>query len=74
MLSHIGLHGENVKIEEDTKRSTSTSKPPTKPSVWGVKARQFLSCFGKDGLNSEMFDKWKYLHNVVKDKVGRGPV
>ena len=43
VLSHIGLHGGNVKIEEDTKRSTSASKPPTKPSIRGVKARRFLS-------------------------------
>ena len=74
VLSHIGLHGGNVKIEEDTKRSTSTSKPPTKPSIGGVKARRFLSCFRKDGQNPEMFDKWKDLHNVVKDRAGRGAV
>lgn len=33
VLSNIGLHGGNVKIEEDTKRSTTTSRPPTKSSI-----------------------------------------
>ena len=55
--SDIGMHGGNVKIEEDTKRSTNTSKPPTKPSIGGVKAKRFLSCFCKTGQDPDMFDK-----------------
>ena len=74
MLFDIELHGGYVKIDEDTKRSTSTSNSPTKTSIGGVKARRFLLCFNKGGQNLDMFDKWKDLHNVVKDRVGGGAI
>ena len=74
VLSDIGLQGGNAKIEEDTKRSTSTYKPLTKPLIGGLKARRYLLCFDKDGQNLDMFEKWKDLHNVVKDRAGGGAI
>ena len=73
-MSDIELHGGNVKIEENTKRSTSTSKPPTKPLIGGVKATRFLSCFCKTGQDRNMFIKLKVIHNIVKDKAGGGVI
>ena len=54
VLSNIGLHGGNFKIEEGTKPLIGgvkarifllykeANKPPTKPFIGGVKARIFL--------------------------------
>ena len=74
VLSDIGLHGGQVIIEEDKKRSTTNSKQPTKPSIGGVKAKRFLSYFGKNHKNSMFYDKWKALHNAVKDRAGGGVI
>lgn len=79
MLSSIGLHGGNVKIVADNKRSTSTHQVPIKPSIGGVKARRFLKFHGKHGkLNSKQggstikYEQWRKLHNAVKDHGDNG--
>jgi hypothetical protein len=42
VLSKEGLHGGNVKIEKDIKRSGTRGNIPPNPSISGVKARHFL--------------------------------
>ena len=49
VLSEIGLHGGNVKIEADMKRSGKGNLVPIKPSIGGVKARRFLGFHGTLG-------------------------
>ena len=73
-LSEIGLHGGNVKIETDQKKSRTGNNVPRKPSVGGVKARRFLGFHGEVGkINRERgesnikWNMWKLLHNAVKD-------
>ena len=43
VLSNIGLHGGDVHITKDFKKSTNGKEVPIKPSIGGVKARRFLS-------------------------------
>ena len=77
VLSDIGLHGGNVKIEEDPKMSQGRYKVPRKASIGGVKARRFLGFSLKDSDREEkrnMFNKWKQLHKVVKDNAGGGTI
>ncbi len=70
----MGLHGGQVKIVADTKRSTASHQVPIKPSLGGVKARKFLSFYGEQGKinqNHEFsrikYGLWKKLHNAMKD-------
>ena len=51
ILSDMGLHGGQVKIVADTKRSIASHQVPIKPSLGGVKARRFLSFHGELGKN-----------------------
>ena len=52
ILSDIGLHGGNVKIVADKKRSPAKHEVPSKPSIGGVKARRLLSFNGElDQIN-----------------------
>ena len=53
VLSNIGLHGGNVKIEEDPKQSQGRYKVPRKASIGGVKARRFLAFSLKDSDREE---------------------
>lgn len=78
ILSDIGLHGGNVKIIADPKKSTETHKVPCKPSIGGVKARRFLSFNGELGkINSKQgstikYGQWRILHNAIKDHADGG--
>ena len=55
VLCEIGLHGGNVKIEADMKKSRKGDLTPMKPSIGGVKARRFLSFHGYIGnVNSRI--------------------
>ena len=74
VLSEIGLHGGNVKIVADTKKSGKGNLVPIKPSIGGVKARRFLSCYknlgkinARAGGSSIKWNQWKALHNAIKD-------
>ena len=79
ILSEMGLHGGHVKIVADTKRSTSTSEVPVKPSIGGVKARHFFAFHGEHGkINKSQnstttnYNLWKKLHSAVKDHSDKG--
>lgn len=81
VLSNIGLYGGDVKIQEDIKRSTGGSKVPTKPSIGGVKAKRFLLLRLKEGQNKtdngsnrNKYNRWKHLHNAVKDCAEGGAI
>lgn len=77
VLSDIGLHGGHVKIEEDSKRSQGGRKIPKKPSIGGVKAKRFLTFCLKDSQDTnkkKMFNRWKDLHNAVKDNANGGSI
>lgn len=74
VLSEIGLHGGNVKIEADIKKSGKGNLIPIKPSIGGVKARRFLGFRGtlgrinsRTGGSSIKWEQWKVLHNAIKD-------
>ena len=75
----MGLHGGQVKIVADTKRSTSTHEVPIKPSLGGVKARRFLSFHGEQGkinkgrnFSTVNYGLWRKLHNATKDHGDNG--
>ena len=73
MLSNIGLHAGNIKVEEEPKLSQGCYKVPRKEFFGGIKATSFLGFSIKDANreeNENLFNKWKWLHRVVKDKVG----
>ena len=82
VLSEIGLHGGNVQIVKDMKKSSNEKDVPMKPSIGGVKARRFLSkIIGNDQervrkakkstYRSKIhYQQWKKLHNAVKDQEG----
>ena len=79
ILSEMGLHGGHVKIVADTKRSTTSSEVPVKPSIGGVKARHFFAFHGEHGkINKRQnfstinYNLWKKLHNAVKDHGDKG--
>lgn len=78
ILSNIGLHGGQVKIVADPKRSTETHQVPCKPSISGVKARRFLSFNGNLGKinrrrgSTIKYGQWKVLHNAIKDHADEG--
>ena len=79
ILSDMGLHGGQVKIVADTKRSTTSHQVPIKPSLGGVKARRFLSFHGQLGkinlnrnFSTTKYGLWKKLHNAVKDHGDNG--
>lgn len=79
ILSEMGLHGGQVKIVADTKRSTASHQVPIKPSLGGVKARRFLSFHGEQGkinknrqFSTIKYGLWKKLHNAVKDHGDNG--
>ena len=74
VLSELGLHGGNVKIEADIKKSGKGNLVPIKPSIGGVKARRFLAFHGTlgkinsaNGGSSIKWEQWKVLHNAIKD-------
>ena len=57
VLSQIGLHGGNVKIEANMKKSRKSNLIPMKPSIKGVRARKFLSLHTTIGkVNSKIGD------------------
>ena len=85
-LSDIGLHGGNVRILKDTKKSTNEKEVPMKLSIGGVKARRFLSrplhlkekkktkkgkIYHSTYVSTVTYDHWKNLHNAVKDHEGK---
>ena len=70
----MDLHGGQLKIVADTKRSTTSHQVPIKPSFGGVKARRFLSFHGELGkinwnrdFSTNKYGLWKKLHNVIKN-------
>ncbi len=70
VLSEMGLHGGNVVIETDPRRSGKGNDVPKKPSIGGVKARRFLGFHGKQskqGPSTIPYNQWRALHNAVKD-------
>ncbi|KAI5078400.1 hypothetical protein GOP47_0006071 [Adiantum capillus-veneris] len=82
VLSDMGLHGGNVKIQRDEKRSTAEKDVPCKPSIGGVKARRFLSkpqgtrdpkltkhgkIYNTSYVSKVEYQSWKKLHIAVKD-------
>ena len=81
VLSKIGLHGGDVHITKDIKKSTNGKKVHIKPSIGGVKARRFLSrpqnTTRKQGRQSQYvsrikYNVWKQVHNAVKDHQADG--
>ena len=82
MLSEIGLHGGNVKIVKDMKKSSNEREVPLKPSIGGVKARRFLSKITTTDqakatkptnvtyVSKIQYQQWRRLHNAVKDQEG----
>ncbi len=79
ILSEMGLHGGQVKIVADTKRSTTSHEVPILTSLGGVKARRFLTFHGEHGKinKSQKFSTinyglWKKLHNAIKDHGDNG--
>ena len=83
-LSDISLHGGNVKLEVDNKRSKNGRSVPRKVSVNGVKARKFLSFLVQNDNSTRTknqtvarmvnFNRWKVVHNVVVDHADNGEV
>ena len=76
VLSEISLHGGDVHMTKDLKKSTNGKEVPIKPSIGGVKARRFLSCpqnttRKQDGQSQYVsrikYNVWKQVHNAVKD-------
>ena len=74
VLSGIGLHGGNVKIEPDLQKLSTGNNVPKKSAIGGVKARHFLGFHGKLGKINDnhggsniKWNMWKALHNTVKD-------
>ena len=74
VLSKIGLHGGNVKIEADIKKYGKGNLVPIKPSIGGVKARRFLRFHGtlgrinsRSGGSTVKWEQWRVLHNAIKD-------
>lgn len=80
VLSDIGLHGGDVHITKDFKKSTNGKEVPIKPSIGGVKARRFLSRpkhSGKQVRQGRIVSRinyglWKQVHNAVKDHEADG--
>ena len=81
VLSEIGLHGGDVHITKDLKKSTNGKEVPIKPSIGGVKARRFLSrpqnITRNQGRQSQYISRvkynvWKRVHNAVKDHQADG--
>lgn len=82
VLSEIGLHGGNVKIVKDMKKSSNEREVPLKPSIGGVKARRFLSKITTTDqakatkptnvtyVSKIQYQQWRRLHNAVKDQEG----
>lgn len=82
VLSEIGLHGGNVQIVKDMKKSSNDKDVPMKPSIGGVKARIFLSKITSNDQHKVtkpkkvtytskiQYQQWKRLHNAVKDQEG----
>ena len=77
----MGLHGGDVHITKDLKKSTNGKEVPIKPSIGGVKARRFLShpqnTTRKQGRQSQYvsrikYNVWRQVHNAVKDHQGDG--
>lgn len=79
-LSDIGLHGGNVKLEVDEKRSKGGKCIPKKVSISGVKARKFLSMPAQSEDANDVtttrrvlsYNKWKAVHNAVVDHADQG--
>ena len=77
VLSKIGLHGGDVVIKKDEKKSGKSRDVPCKPCIRGTKARKFLAPRINDkGCISVYFPKrydgWKKLHNAVPDRTNGG--
>ena len=81
-LGNMKLHGGEVQIVQDKKKSTSEIDIPRKVSLGGVKARRFLSrpidnrrqkltkrgkYYNRTHVSRIEFEQWKKLHNTVKD-------
>ena len=81
-LGDMLLHGGEVQISQDKKRSGNEIDIPRKISVGGVKARRFLTrpvnnrlqkptkhgkYYKRTHVSRIEFEQWKKLHNVVKD-------
>ena len=86
VLSDVGLHGGNVCILKDTKKSTNDKEVPMKPSIGGVKARRFLSrpshmqtrkktkngkVYKSTYVSQVTYEHWKKIHNAIKDQEGK---
>lgn len=77
VLSEIGLHGGDVVIKKDEKKSGKSGDVPCKPCIGGAKARKFLAPpIDDNGRISvrfpERYDGWKKLHNAVPDLTNGG--
>lgn len=86
VLSDIGLHGGNVRILKDMKKSTNEKDVPMKPSISGLKARRFLSkpihlvrqkktktgkVYTSNYISKIHYEQWKRVHNAIKDHESR---
>ena len=81
ILSSIGLHDGQVKIDQDEKTSTGGRDLPKKLSVNGVKAEQFLSMPAQSkrpigqqarARQNAKFNRCRCVHNAVVDHAGFG--
>ena len=81
VLSDIGMHGGNVKIEQDEKRSKDGRDMPKKLSIGGVKARRLLSVLHNTDHSqhrqtrtslAQRYNRWKCIHNAVVDHADNG--
>ena len=82
-LGDMKLHGGEVQIVQDKKKSNNEVDIPRKVSLGGVKARRFLSrpvdnrrqkltkrgkYYKTTHVSRIEFEQWKKLHNTVKDQ------
>ena len=77
VLSEIGLHGGNVHIKKDEKKSGATGDIPCKPCFGGAKARNFFSAPRNEQGEvitrfPQRFDGWKKVHYAVPDRTNNG--
>lgn len=77
VLSEVGLHGGQVEIKKDEKKSGKSGNIPCKPCFGGPKARKFLSPPRDEEGNilvkqPEKYEAWKKLHIAVPDRSNGG--
>lgn len=77
VLSEVGLHGGNVVIKKDEKKSRASGDVPCKPCIGDAKARKFLAP-PKDDKGRvivqfpQRYISWKKAHCAVPDRTNGG--